>query len=140
VVVEDLYPPDKAFIQHLLLKLRKQAGVNCPSRMIEHDECPLVKSRLQRLFRIGLVNGIRIFNEQSVKMTNDSLFAGHLGPFDKHDAVIPGHRQRQFVGCVEIPAHVFFERTVFNMIGNGQHIQPLYPGFPNAVGGPYQAV
>jgi hypothetical protein len=39
-----------------------------------------------------------------------------------------------------ISAYIFLKGTVFNMIGNGQHIQPLYPGFPHPVGRPDQAV
>jgi len=66
--------------------------------------------------------------------------AGDLRAMNDHEFQITARPRRQFIGAVMILDHVRLVRLVFQVVSDGNGIQPFAPGLFRADGGPHQAV
>ena len=114
-----------------------------PSRVVPEDKSILSHS-FHHCFPILFVGSIlnktrSIVDINGIEMSGRGV-AGDLAPFHKHNITHSGTLFQQLMTTVVGHLHILLVRGVFNMIGDGQCVETLFPCFLVANAWPHETI
>ena len=110
-------------------------AVHAPARVVPLDEGTLLVGGFDRLHVVRLVEGVHVFDKQGVQVSGRHR-AGDLAAFHQDDVPAGGLFLGHVEGVVVPFADMLSGGLSFDVVGDGDRVEPLFPGFLHAQGRP----